>query len=170
MDLIELKCKKCGGDLQVNSELSEITCNFCGTKMLIDDAATEYARLEKAKLEARKNMHEQEMMEMEDFDDYHQEQAIREMEAFDNYVDDKRSRRKIADACVSIMWMPLLLGFFGLGNPKLLILSIVEICLLVFTILLCKKRFNDDLNKHYKLVFLFSVIFMFICITGFFFL
>ena len=40
MNLVELKCNKCGAILKVNSELNEISCNYCGNKMIIDDEAT----------------------------------------------------------------------------------------------------------------------------------
>lgn len=37
MKIVELKCSKCRATLEVNSELNEISCNYCGNKMIIDD-------------------------------------------------------------------------------------------------------------------------------------
>ena len=63
MKLIELKCDKCGARLEVNSELNEIICNYCGNKMIIDDDATRLERVEEKKLNSRKKNHEQSIKE-----------------------------------------------------------------------------------------------------------
>lgn len=36
MKLITLTCPKCGAQMEVNTELEAIICNYCGNKMLID--------------------------------------------------------------------------------------------------------------------------------------
>ena len=66
MKIIKLKCDNCGAVLEVNSELNEITCNYCGNKMIIDDEATKIDRIENAKLKSRKSNHEQSMKEKND--------------------------------------------------------------------------------------------------------
>lgn len=63
MELVKVKCPECGANLEVNQELDEILCNYCGTKVLIDDEAAKITRIEKAKLQSRKNIYEQEMHE-----------------------------------------------------------------------------------------------------------
>lgn len=63
MNLVELKCNKCGAILKVNSELNEISCNYCGNKMVIDDEATLLERMEDKKLNSRKKNHEQSLKE-----------------------------------------------------------------------------------------------------------
>lgn len=55
MKLIELKCQNCGAKLEVHSELNEISCSYCGVKNFIDDEATKISRVEKAKLNAKKD-------------------------------------------------------------------------------------------------------------------
>lgn len=37
MKLVELKCNQCGAKLEVNSELKQITCQYCGNLILMDD-------------------------------------------------------------------------------------------------------------------------------------
>ena len=37
MKLVDLKCPSCGAKLRVNSELEEATCNYCGSKFLVED-------------------------------------------------------------------------------------------------------------------------------------
>ena len=58
MKMIKLKCDQCGASLEVNSELNEILCNYCGNKILIDDEATKLSRMEDAKLKAKKKNYE----------------------------------------------------------------------------------------------------------------
>lgn len=70
MELVKVKCLECGANLEVDQELDEIVCNYCGTKVLIDDEATKIHRIEKAKLESRKNNYEQTLQEKKDKDKY----------------------------------------------------------------------------------------------------
>lgn len=37
MKLIELKCKNCNGTMTANADLDKVTCNYCGTTLLIND-------------------------------------------------------------------------------------------------------------------------------------
>ena len=37
MKLFELKCPNCGSVLQVSSDRNEVYCQYCGTKLLVDD-------------------------------------------------------------------------------------------------------------------------------------
>ena len=66
MKLIRIKCPGCGANLEVNQELDKVMCNYCGTQVLIDDEASKIVRIEKAKLESRKNNYEQYMREKKD--------------------------------------------------------------------------------------------------------
>lgn len=71
MKLIELKCTRCGAVLNVNSELNEVFCNYCGNKMIIDDKATNIDRVLNVKLKSRKLNHEQSMKEKQDNYEFH---------------------------------------------------------------------------------------------------
>jgi len=42
MKLIELKCKSCGAILQVNEELKNVSCNYCGQNFIMDNEKKEY--------------------------------------------------------------------------------------------------------------------------------
>lgn len=49
MKLIELKCPSCNANLEVNEELENVTCNYCGNKFKIEDEnATKEERIIKA--------------------------------------------------------------------------------------------------------------------------
>ena len=43
MKLVSLNCPKCGAELEVNSELNTVVCNYCGNKFAID---TEIVRVQ----------------------------------------------------------------------------------------------------------------------------
>ena len=42
MKLLSLTCPNCGANIEVNSELTMCTCNFCGKQFLVDDAVSAY--------------------------------------------------------------------------------------------------------------------------------
>ena len=69
MKIIKMKCEHCGATLDVNTELDKIYCDYCGSEILIDDAALELRRIEEVKLHARKQNHEQTIQEQKDFED-----------------------------------------------------------------------------------------------------
>ncbi len=89
MELINIKCPNCGANLDVNQELEEFVCNYCGTKSLIDDEGAKITRIENAKLQARKNNYEQDMYE-------------------------KREENKTEWKEVGRVWLILLLVFVGI--------------------------------------------------------
>ena len=37
MKVVKLKCPECNANLEVNSDLENITCNYCGAKVTIED-------------------------------------------------------------------------------------------------------------------------------------
>ena len=69
MKFIELKCKKCGGEIKVKEGEDKVVCEYCHTENMIDDAATELKRVEDAKLRARVKNHEQDIKEQTEQDD-----------------------------------------------------------------------------------------------------
>lgn len=63
MKLVEMKCKNCGSILKVDSQTTDITCEFCHSKFKIDDEVQHIKfddmeqagyEMEKGKLRARK--------------------------------------------------------------------------------------------------------------------
>lgn len=54
MELVELKCKNCGANLEVDINVKEITCNFCHTKFSIESAENTGYEFEKGRIKAQK--------------------------------------------------------------------------------------------------------------------
>ena len=62
MKLVEMKCKNCGANLKVDSDVKDVNCQFCGAVFKIDDEVQQYKLddaeqlgyvLEKGKIRAR---------------------------------------------------------------------------------------------------------------------
>ncbi len=68
MKLTKIKCDSCGAPLE-EKDLKKMHCSFCGAEILIDDDATKLKRIEEAKLESRKQNHEQDLKEKRDFEE-----------------------------------------------------------------------------------------------------
>ena len=45
MELKKIKCPSCGGELNIPEDSDEMKCSFCGSKVIIDDKATEVRRI-----------------------------------------------------------------------------------------------------------------------------
>ena len=74
MELVALKCPKCGGELEVHEGQKKTFCKYCGSQILLDDGnriinVIDEARLKEIKLNK----------EVSDFD-----QKLRDEEAVDN--------------------------------------------------------------------------------------
>ena len=112
MKLIKLKCENCGADLEVNSELDKINCNFCGAKILIDDNATELRRIEDVKLQARKQNHEQDLKERQE----KLEQELKEKEILKKATDkDRFKKSKTSKLLLFIFAIAIILLFANIS-------------------------------------------------------
>ena len=156
MNLIELKCKHCGGIMKINSDLSEITCNYCGTKILIDDAALELDRVEKAKLEARIKNHEQDLKEIEDR--YNLNEKMKE----------RKSKSKICKLSVIFGSLDFLMGVVAFEQGHILsgITSIVQIVLFVFAALLSGEIIKPIFKKDYKVLYWLAIMLSVVFLSG----
>ena len=61
MELKRIKCPSCGGELDIFEDSDEMECSFCGSKVIIDDKATEIGRIKKAEIKAKKELDEYEL-------------------------------------------------------------------------------------------------------------
>ena len=129
MKMIKLKCDQCGASLEVNSELNEILCNYCGNKILIDDEATKLSRMEDAKLKAKKKNYEFEK-EVQNEKDEKKKQAEKEDLKFMVYA---YKGIFIALALFTALEAPM--------TPK--ILCIVQILLMGLSLLIDLKKIEE---------------------------
>ena len=118
MNLIKLKCENCGAQLEVNKELDEIHCNYCGTKIWIDDESSKIKRLEAAKLVSRKNNFNQDIIER------------KELENIEYYEKFKKGKLKIVVIILLVLVLLFTIVAFKDGKPLSGIIGIIQILLL----------------------------------------
>ncbi len=99
--LIKLKCKHCGGEMSIDSDLQEITCPYCGQKQVLLDSDAVKIEKEKYKTikEMQKNQYQAEK-EKQELNDKRDELA--------EYKKSKQSKFTLAAAVISFM--------VGMGN------------------------------------------------------
>lgn len=143
MKLIKLKCDNCNATLEINSELNEIICNYCGNKILIDDEASRISRVEEAKLKARKNQHEQVLKEKREMDEYKEEKKKKKFkEELIPYIG-----ICALFTCFSPLMQYIEEQYLATGN---LVLTIISLILDLITFLIVKnviKTKNKELNE-----------------------
>lgn len=54
MKLVELKCKNCGANLEVEENVKEVTCIFCNTTFSIETTENDGYEFEKGRIKAQK--------------------------------------------------------------------------------------------------------------------
>ena len=157
MNLIELKCKNCGGVMKVNSDLNEIMCNYCGSKILIDDKALELDRIEKIKLDARIKNHEQELKEIED--KYNLNLKLKE----------KKTKSKICKFSIFFAGIDLLFGIVAFQDAHILsgITSVVQIILFILSALLSSEIIKPIFKKDYVIPYIIGIILSIMFIFGY---
>lgn len=67
MKLIKLECSNCGANLEVNEELKNIFCNYCGQNYVLDDEIIKVEHI----LDTNKNDIDNAITYLNDFKDYH---------------------------------------------------------------------------------------------------
>ena len=77
MELKKIKCPSCGGELNISEDSDEMKCSFCGSKVIIDDKATEVGRIKKAEIKAKKELDEHELENKKKNDNYNDEREYK---------------------------------------------------------------------------------------------
>ena len=77
MELKKIKCPTCGGELDIPEDSDQMKCNFCGSKVIIDDKATEVGRIKKAEIKAKKELDEHELENRKKNDSYNDEREYK---------------------------------------------------------------------------------------------
>lgn len=66
MKMVELKCKNCGSNLEVEEGVTKVTCKYCDTTFEIEDAYTEAYKQTKGTLKAQSEHQEEQMQKMKE--------------------------------------------------------------------------------------------------------
>lgn len=104
MELVALKCPKCGGELEVHEGQKKTFCKYCGSQILLDDGnriinVIDEARLKEIKLNK----------EVSDFD-----QKLRDEEASGRYKNASQKQGWIKTAV--LFYITFTAIFFGVGK------------------------------------------------------
>lgn len=119
MELVALKCPKCGGELEVHEGQKKMFCKYCGSQILLDDGnriinVIDEARLKEIKLNK----------EVSDFD-----QKLRDEEASGRYKNASQKQGWII-ACI-VLHVIFTLVFSGAVMYQSVFAIIASICLWV---------------------------------------
>lgn len=140
MNLIKLKCSNCGGEMKVNADLETINCNYCGSKILIDDEATKLKRIEDVKLTSRIKNHEFDIKEKQD----NFEEILREKEIFDNSKE--AFKKSKISKIILILFFIALICFTNIENIFSKILIVIQSFLLIISWLMGMKYIKEPKN------------------------
>ena len=145
MNLIKLQCENCGATIKANEDLEKIICNYCGTEIFLDDEATSISRIEKAKLKARKENHNQNILEKNDFDLYNEKKK---------YLENRRNGKiKKWSLILAIITFLFALSSFEQGLIVSGIIGILQTVIFLYTYCICIEFIEEKKQGMHKLLF-----------------
>lgn len=135
----EMKCPACGAPIELNEGIEAVICEYCGTKIFVDDEFYKYHRILKAQVEA-KHREAKDQFELE-----------KEKEAFENRRDVINTyRQKPIEAtavllCTAWLFANIIKGHVGLAHFT------IEFAVILWAMGEQKRpRFFSNLGLHLK--------------------
>ena len=110
MELKKIKCPSCGGELNIPEDSDEMKCSFCGSKVIIDDKATEVRRIKKVEIKAKKELDEYELENKKKNDSYNDEREYKK----------KKNSSKIKGWAIALTIISLLFTFTAFSDGEIL--------------------------------------------------
>ena len=152
MELKEMKCPSCGGKLDIPEDSDEIICNYCRTKVIIDDKATEVGRIKKAEIKAKKELDEHELENKKKIDNYNDEREYKK----------KKNSGKLKGWSIALTIICLLFTLTAFRDGKILsgLIGIVQIAAFGYVTLLCLDILPEKITNLHKIVFIGGCILM----------
>jgi DNA-directed RNA polymerase subunit RPC12/RpoP len=152
MELKKIKCPSCGGKLDIPEDSDEMICGFCGSKVIIDDKATEVGRIKKAELRAKKELDEHELENKKKNDDYNDEREYKK----------KKNTGKLKGWAIALTIICLLFTFTAFRDGKILsgLIGIVQVAAFGYATLLCLDVLPEKITNLHKIVFIGGCILM----------
>ena len=146
MELKSIKCPSCGGKLDIPEDSDEMNCKFCGSKVIIDDKATEVGRIKKAEIRAKKELDEHELENKKKNDDYNDEREYKK----------KKNTGKLKGWAIALTIICLLFTFTSFRDGKILcgLIGIVQVAAFGYATLLCLDVLPEKITNLYKIVFI----------------
>ena len=146
MELKKLKCPSCGAELEFSGDSDEMRCKFCGSKVIIDDKATEVGRIKKAEMKAKKELDEYELEKKKKTDDYNDERKYKK----------EKNTGKLKGWAIALTIICLLFTFTAFSDGKILsgLIGIVQIVAFGYVTLLCLDVLPEKMKNLHKIVFI----------------
>lgn len=145
INLISLKCKSCGAQLKMSENQELLYCEFCGSKVLIDDEATEESRLHRVKLKSKKEL---------------DEHNLEYKKKVDSYIEDKKYNNTKTDGAIKIFSivfavMALVFMFVSIDEHAWIsaVMAFLQIVAFGYTFLLCLNILKEVSKNTYKVAF-----------------
>lgn len=150
MELKKIKCPSCGGELNIPEDSDEMKCSFCGSKVIIDDKATEVGRIKKAEIKAKKELDEQELENKKKNDNYNDEREYKK----------EKNKGKLKGWSIALTIICLLFTFTIFKDGKILsgIIGVIQIAAFGYATLLCLDILPEKIKNFHKIVFILGCI------------
>lgn len=146
MELKKIKCPSCGGELDIPEDSDEMKCGFCGSKVIIDDKATEVGRIKKTEIRAKKELDEHELENKKKNDNYNDEREYKK----------KKNTGKLKGWAIALTIICLLFTFTAFRDGKILsgLIGIVQVAAFGYATLLCLDVLPEKITNLHKIVFI----------------
>lgn len=146
MEFKKLKCPSCGGKIEIPEDSNEIICSYCGSKVIIDDKATEVGRIKKAEINAKKELDEHEFENKKKKDEYNDEREYKK----------KKNTSSLKGWSIALLIICLLFTFTAFNDGKIisLLIGIVQIAAFGYSTLLCLDVLPEKIKNLHKIVFI----------------
>ena len=146
MELKKIKCPSCGGELNIPEDSDEMKCRFCGTRVIIDDKATEVGRIKKAEIKAKKELDEHELENKKKNDNYNDEREYKK----------KKDTGKLKGWSIAMTIICFIFTFSAFRDGKILsgIIGVIQIVAFGYATLLCLDVLPEKMKNFHKIAFM----------------
>jgi len=146
MELKKIKCPSCEGELNISEDSDVLYCRYCGSKVIIDDKATEVGRIKKAEIKAKKELDEHELENRKKNDNYNDEREYKK----------KKNSGKLKGWAIALTIICLLFTITAFRDGRILsiLIGIVQIAAFGYATLLCFDVLPEPIKNLHKIVFI----------------
>ena len=146
MELKKIKCPTCGGELDIPEDSDEMKCNFCGSKVIIDDKATEVGRIKKAEIKAKKELDEHELENRKKNDSYNDEREYKK----------KKNTGKLKGWAIAMTILCLLFSINAFTDGRIIsgLIGLIQVVAFGYATLLCLDVLPEKMKNLHKIVFI----------------
>ena len=146
MELKKIKCPSCGGELEMPKDSDEMKCSYCGSKVIIDDKATEVGRIKKAEIKAKKELDEHELENKKKNDEYNDERENKK----------QKNTGKLKGWAIALTVICLLFSILAFKDGKILsgFIGLIQVAAFGYVTLLCFDVLPEKFTNLHKIIFI----------------